>query len=414
MGFSGYGHNTTPEGSRMATNGTLGRKLRMGLVGGGQGSFIGRVHVTAAVLDNRAMLVAGALSSDAARSKASAPDYDIDPSRAYGSYAELFEKERAMPADNRIDFVSIVTPNHMHFPVAKAAVEAGFHVICDKPLTLTLAEAESLAKIVQQSNVVFAVSHNYTGYPLVRQAREMAMNGELGEIQAIRTTYIQGWLRTRLESEGQKQAAWRTDPKQSGAAGGFGDIGTHAYNLGRTMTGLLPQTISAHLKIFEPQRRLDDYGHAVIRYENGALGTVTASQISHGRENDLRIEIDGTLASLEWHQENPNELFVRKNGHPHAIYTRDPNAPFIHPSAKAACRLPAGHPEAFFEAFANVYRNAFDAMEQAIAGRPFERINTIYPNICDGVEGMYFIEQSVASSKADGAWLPLRHPLARR
>jgi predicted dehydrogenase len=398
----------------MATNGTLGRKLRMGLVGGGQGSFIGRVHVTAAVLDNRAMLVAGALSSDAARSKASAPDYDIDPSRAYGSYAELFEKERAMPADNRIDFVSIVTPNHMHFPVAKAAVEAGFHVICDKPLTLTLAEAESLAKIVQQSNVVFAVSHNYTGYPLVRQAREMAMNGELGEIQAIRTTYIQGWLRTRLESEGQKQAAWRTDPKQSGAAGGFGDIGTHAYNLGRTMTGLLPQTISAHLKIFEPQRRLDDYGHAVIRYENGALGTVTASQISHGRENDLRIEIDGTLASLEWHQENPNELFVRKNGHPHAIYTRDPNAPFIHPSAKAACRLPAGHPEAFFEAFANIYRNAFDAMEQAIAGRPFERINTIYPNICDGVEGMYFIEQSVASSKADGAWLPLRHPLARR
>ena len=398
----------------MATNGTLGRKLRMGLVGGGQGSFIGRVHVTAAVLDNRAMLVAGALSSDAARSKASAPDYDIDPSRAYGSYAELFEKERAMPADNRIDFVSIVTPNHMHFPVAKAAVEAGFHVVCDKPLTLTLAEAESLAKIVQQSNVVFAVSHNYTGYPLVRQAREMAMNGELGEIQAIRTTYIQGWLRTRLESEGQKQAAWRTDPKQSGAAGGFGDIGTHAYNLGRTMTGLLPQTISAHLKIFEPQRRLDDYGHAVIRYENGALGTVTASQISHGRENDLRIEIDGTLASLEWHQENPNELFVRKNGHPHAIYTRDPNAPFIHPSAKAACRLPAGHPEAFFEAFANIYRNAFDAMEQAIAGRPFERINTIYPNICDGVEGMYFIEQSVASSKADGAWLPLRHPLARR
>ena len=398
----------------MATNGTLGRKLRMGLVGGGQGSFIGRVHVTAAVLDNRAMLVAGALSSDAARSKASAPDYDIDPSRAYGSYAELFEKERAMPADNRIDFVSIVTPNHMHFPVAKAAVEAGFHVVCDKPLTLTLAEAESLAKIVEQSNVVFAVSHNYTGYPLVRQAREMAMNGELGEIQAIRTTYIQGWLRTRLESEGQKQAAWRTDPKQSGAAGAFGDIGTHAYNLGRTMTGLLPQTISAHLKIFEPQRRLDDYGHAVIRYENGALGTVTASQISHGRENDLRIEIDGTLASLEWHQENPNELFVRKNGHPHAIYTRDPNAPFIHPSAKAACRLPAGHPEAFFEAFANVYRNAFDAMEQAIAGQPFERINTIYPNICDGVEGMYFIEQSVASSKADGAWLPLRHPLARR
>ncbi len=398
----------------MATNGTLGRKLRMGLVGGGQGSFIGRVHVTAAVLDNRAMLVAGALSSDAARSKASAADYDIDPSRAYGTYAEMFAAERALPADKRIDFVSIVTPNHMHFPVAKAAVEAGFNVVCDKPLTLTLKEAEDLASIVKKSSTVFAVTHNYTGYPLVRQAREMALGGELGDIQAIRATYIQGWLRTRLESEGHKQAAWRTDPKKSGAAGAFGDIGTHAYNLGRFMTGLLPEKVSAHLKVFEPPRSLDDYGHAVIQYENGALGTVTASQISHGHENDLRIEIDGTLASLEWHQENPNQLFVRKNGHPHAIYTRDPNASFMNASGKAACRLPAGHPEAFFEAFANVYRAAFDAMEPAIAGESFERTNTLYPNICDGVEGMYFIEQSVASSRVDGAWLPLRHSLARR
>jgi predicted dehydrogenase len=398
----------------MATNGALGRKLRMGIVGGGQGSFIGRVHVTAAVLDNRAALVAGALSSDPERAKASAADYDIDLSRAYGSYQELFDRERALPADTRIDFVSIATPNHMHFPVAKAAVEAGFHVVCDKPLTLTLAEAEELAKIVTQSNVVFAVTHNYTGYPLVRQAREMVLSGELGEIQAIRAEYIQGWLRSRLESEGQKQAAWRTDPTKSGAAGCFGDIGTHAYNLGRSMTGLLPEKISAHLKIFEPPRPLDDYGHAVIRYENGALGTVTASQISHGRENDLRIQIDGTKASLEWHQENPNQLFVRKNGHPHAIYTRDPNAPYTLPLAKASCRLPAGHPEAFFEAFANVYRAAFDAMELAGTGKAFERVNTLYPNICDGVEGMYFIEQSVASSKADGAWLPLKHPLARR
>jgi len=386
----------------------------MAIVGGGQGSFIGRVHVTAAVLDNRAALVAGALSSDPARAKASAADYDIDPSRAYGSYAEMFDAERKLPADTRIDFVSIATPNHMHFPVAKAAVEAGFHVICDKPMTLTLSEAEELAALVKGSNVVFAVTHNYTGYPLVRQAREMVLSGELGEIQAIRAEYIQGWLRSRLESEGQKQAAWRTDPTKSGAAGCFGDIGTHAYNLGRSMTGLLPDTISAHLKIFEPPRPLDDYGHAVIRYENGALGTVTASQISHGRENDVRIQIDGTKASLEWHQENPNQLFVRRNGHPHAIYTRDPNAPYTLPLAKASCRLPSGHPEAFFEAFANVYRAAYDAMELAGTGKPFERVNTIYPNICDGVEGMYFIEQSVASSKADGAWLPLKHPLARR
>jgi predicted dehydrogenase len=398
----------------MATNGALGRKLRMGIVGGGQGSFIGRVHVTAAVLDNRAVLVAGALSSDAARSKASAADYDIDPARAYASYQEMFDRERALPADRRIDFVTIATPNHMHFPVAKAAVEAGLHVVCDKPLTLTLAEAEELARLVAASKSVFVVTHNYTGYPLVRQAREMILSGELGEIQAIRAEYIQGWLRTRLESEGQKQAAWRTDPKRSGAAGCFGDIGTHAYNLGRYMTGLLPEKISASLKIFVPGRPLDDYGHAVIRFENGGLGTVTASQISHGRENDVRIQVDGTLGSLEWHQEEPNKMMVRRNGQPHALYTRDPNAPFMNASGKAACRLPSGHPEAFFEAFANVYRGGFDAMEQAITGGGFERTNTIYPNIHDGVEGMFFIEQAVASSKADGAWLPLKHPLARR
>jgi predicted dehydrogenase len=397
----------------MATNGPLGRKLRMGIVGGGQGSFIGRVHVTAAVLDNRAALVAGALSSDPARAKASAADYDIDPARAYGSFQEMFAAERALPSDRRIDFVSIATPNHMHFPVAKAAVEAGFHVVCDKPLTLTLAEAEELAKLVAKSPVVFAVTHNYTGYPLVRQARQMILAGELGEIQAVRAEYIQGWLRTRLESEGQKQAAWRTDPTKSGAAGCFGDIGTHAYNLGRYMTGLLPESISAHLETFVPDRPLDDYGHAVIRFRNGGLGTVTASQISHGRENDLRIQIDGTLGSLEWHQEEPNKMLVRHNGKPHMIYTRDPNAPYMNDAGRAACRLPSGHPEAFFEAFANVYRAAFDAMAAAATGGSFERKDTVYPNIHDGVEGMHFIEQSVASSKANGVWLPLAHPLAR-
>jgi predicted dehydrogenase len=398
----------------MATNGVLGRKLRMGIVGGGQGSFIGRVHVTAAVLDNRAALVAGAFSSDAARSKTSAADYDVPESRAYGSYQEMLDRERALPAGERIDFVTIATPNHMHYPVAKAAVEAGFHVVCDKPLTLTLAEAEDLAKVVAGSKGVFVVTHNYTGYPLVRQAREMILAGELGEIQAIRAEYIQGWLRTRLESEGQKQAAWRTDPTKSGAAGCFGDIGTHAYNLGRFMTGLLPEAISANLKVFVPGRSLDDYGHAVIRYENGALGTVTASQISHGRENDLRIQIDGTEGSLEWHQEEPNKMTVRHNGKPHYLYTRDPNAPFTNDAGKGACRLPSGHPEAFFEAFANVYRAGFDAMAQAATGAVIEKKDTVYPNIHDGVEGMYFIEQSVASSRAGGGWLPLKHPLARR
>jgi predicted dehydrogenase len=396
------------------TNGSLNRKLRMALVGGGMGSFIGRVHATAAVLDNRAALVAGALSSNAERAKASAPAYDIAEDRAYGSIHELVEKESALPEDQRVDFVSVATPNHTHFEIAKAAVDAGFNVICDKPMTFDLAQAEELLTAVEASGVVFAVSHNYTGYPLVRQAREMILGGELGEINAIRSNYIQGWLRTRLEGDDHKQAAWRTDPSKSGVAGCFGDIGTHAYNLGRYMTGLLPEEISCHLKVFVEGRALDDYGHAVIRYENGALGTVTASQISHGRENDLFIEVDGTKGSLQWRQENPNEMVVRENGKPHQIYTRDPNAPFMNASGAAACRLPSGHPEAFFEAFANVYRFAYDNMVARAAGESFEKRDTVYPNIYDGVEGMFFIEQCVASSKEGGAWLNMKHPAARR
>jgi len=398
----------------MATNNDLNRKLRMALVGGGQGSFIGRVHCTAAVLDNRAALVAGALSSDPARAKASAPDYDIPANRAYGSYQELIESELNLPADERIDFLSIATPNFTHFEIAKAAVEAGFNVICDKPMTFDLAQAEELATTVDQSNVVFAVSHNYTGYPLVRQAREMILNGELGEIQAVRSNYIQGWLRTRLETDEQKQAAWRTDPAKSGAAGCFGDIATHAYNLGRYMTGLLPAEISCHLKTFEEGRQLDDYGTAIIRYDNGGLGTVTASQISHGRENDLSIEIDGTLGAIQWRQEEPNQLVVRANGQPLKIYTRDPNAPFMNEAGASACRLPSGHPEAFFEAFANVYRSAFDTMIDRAMDREYERRDTVFPNVHDGVEGMYFIQQCVASSAENGAWLPLKHERARR
>jgi len=396
------------------TNGQLNRKLRMGLIGGGQGSFIGRVHATAAVLDNRADLVAGALSSSPEKSKASAPAYDINPDRAYGSYTELIEQELELPEDQRIDFISITTPNHMHFPIAKAAVEAGFNVICDKPMTFDLAQAEELLGIVENSNVVFAVTHNYTGYPLVRQAREMILNGELGDIQALRSNYIQGWLRKRLETDENKQAVWRTDPSKSGAAGAFGDIGTHAYNLARYMTGLFPSEISAHLKTFEGGRELDDYGQAVIRFENGGLGSVTASQISHGRENDLFIEIDGTKGAIQWRQENPNEMMLRRNGRPHALYTRDPNAPFTNAAGQAACRLPAGHPEAFFEAFANVYRAAFDNMILRATGQSFATKDTLFPNVYDGTEGMYFIQQSVASSKENGAWLPLKHSAARK
>ena len=397
----------------MSTNGKLNRKLRMALVGGGQGAFIGRVHATAAVLDNRAALVAGALSSDPAKARASAPDYDIPAERAYGSCTELIEKEKALPADKRIDFVTVATPNHTHFPIAKAALEAGFNVICDKPMTFDLKQAEELYEIVKRSGCVFALTHNYTGYPIVRQARQMILSAELGEIQALRSNYMQGWLRSRIESGGQKQASWRTDPGKSGAAGCFGDIGTHAYNLARYMTGLIPADVSCHLKIFESGRQLDDYGHAVIRFENGALGSVTASQISHGRENDLFIEIDGTKGALAWRQEEPNVMIVRRNGQPHALYTRDPNAPFMNESGKAACRLPSGHPEAFFEAFANVYTAAYDDMARRAAGQKVDSSKSLYPNVADGVDGMNFITQCVASSQQNGHWVPLKHPLCR-
>jgi predicted dehydrogenase len=393
------------------TNAPLNRKLRMGLVGGGHGSFIGRVHATAAVLDNRAALVAGALSSDPAKAKASAPDYDIPPDRAYGSYQEMAAAEAKRP--DKIDFASVTTPNHMHFAVAKTFAEAGFNVVCDKPLTLDLAQAEELLKVVEKTGVVFAVTHNYTGHPLVRQAREMILGGELGEINAIRACYIQGWLRTRLEADNQKQAAWRTDPAKSGIAGCFGDIGTHAYNLGRYVTGLLPAEISCHLKTFVPGRALDDYGTAIVRYQNGALGTVTASQISHGRENDIFIEVDGTKASLEWHQEEPNKMFVRKNGEPHKIYTRA-GGPYLGAAAGGATRIPSGHPEGYLEAFANVYTAAFDAMVKKAAGEKVESVNTVYPNVYDGVEGMLFITRCVESSKQNGAWLKFAHPKSRR
>src|SRR5437667_2205300 len=381
----------------MPTNAPLNRKLRMGLVGGGQGAFIGRVHATAAVLDNRAALVAGALSSDPAKAKASAPDYDIPPDRAYGSYQEMADSEAKRP--DRIDFVSVATPNHTHFEIAKTFAEAGFNVICDKPLTFDLAQAEELLKVVEKAGVVFAVTHNYTGYPLVRQAREMVLSGELGEINAIRATYLQGWLRTRLETQEQKQASWRTDPKRSGAAGCFGDIGTHAYNLGRFISGLLPDKVSCLLKTFESGRPLDDYGCAAIRFQNGALGTVTASQISHGRENDLWIEVDGTKGAVEWRQEEPNKLWFKVNGQPHRLYTRDPNAGYMSDTAKASCRLPSGHPEAFLEAFANIYAAAYADMVARAAGQKFDGGKSLYSNVDEGVEGMNFISQSDARSQ---------------
>lgn len=396
----------------MGINAPLNRKLRMGLIGGGQGAFIGKVHSIAAILDNRAQLVAGALSSDPSKAKASAPDYDIKPERAYASYQEMAAAEAKLAAAERIDFVSIATPNHTHFDIAKTFAEAGFNVVCDKPMTFDLTQAEELAKVVQKTGIVFAVSHNYTGYPLVRQARDMAKSGDLGEINAIRAFYVQGWLRTRLEQGGQKQASWRTDPKKSGAAGCFGDIGTHAYNLGRFITGLLPDQICCTLKTFESGRALDDYGTAIVKYQNGALGTVTASQISHGRENDLWIEVDGTKAALEWHQEEPNKMWFKVNGQPHKLYTRA-GGPYLGDIAGRSTRLPSGHPEAFLEAFANIYTAAYDDMAARATGQRVDTSKSLYPNVADGVDGMNFITQCVASSRDGSAWRPLKHPLCR-
>lgn len=398
----------------MSVNGILQRKLRLAMVGGGRGSFIGSVHATASQLDGRARLVAGALSSDPERARESARDFDLDPDRAHGSFEELLESEGARGPDERVDAIIVCTPNHLHFEQARRALEAGFHVFCDKPLTLNLEEAEALAGVVRKGDRLLVLTHNYTGYPLVRQARDMVRAGELGEVQAFRVNYVQGWWRTRLELEGHKQAEWRNDPSRAGAAGTFADIGTHAFHLARTITGLLPEEICCQLKTFEEGRALDDYGHAVVRLENEGLGTITCSQISHGRENDLSIQIDGTRGSLEWRQEDPNQMTFRQNGKPHAIYTRDPSAPHTTPLAAASCRIPWGHPEGFLEAFANIYTAGYDAIIEQASGKPAEHENTIYPNVHDGVEGMYFLEQSVESSARGAVWLPLKHELARR
>jgi predicted dehydrogenase len=389
----------------MAINTPLNRKLRMGLVGGAPGSFIGRVHATAATLDGRAVLVAGALSSDPERARAAALDYDIASDRAYGSFREMVAAESQRPPGERIDFVSIATPNDTHFDIARTFAEAGFNVMCDKPMTLDLAQAEELARIVARTGVVFAVTHNYTGYPLVRQARDMVQSGELGEINAIRASYIQGWLRRQRTPAQQKRMAWKTDPARTGASGCFGDIGIHAFNLIAFVTGLRPERVACQLKVFEPGGQLDDYGTALLHYSTGALGTVTASRISHGRENDLRIEIDGTRGALAWRQEEPNRMWFRVNGQPHRLYTRDPNAAFLTDAARNSCRIPSGHPEGFLEAFANVYTAAFADMIARAAGQAVSGHPRPYPDARDGVDGMRFIARCVASSKQDGACL---------
>ncbi|MDA0806658.1 MAG: Gfo/Idh/MocA family oxidoreductase [Planctomycetota bacterium] len=387
-------------------NSPLNRKLRMALIGGGGAGFIGKVHRTAAQLDGRAELVAGAFSSSLERSRESALAFGVDPSRAYASWEEMLVTEAARPEDKRVDFVSIATPNFLHFPMAQAALAAGFNVICDKPMTTKVADAETLVRLVEETGAVFALTHNYTGYPMVRQAKEMIASGELGEIRAVRANYVQGWMWAVDPEKPAARGNWKDDPLKNGPGATIGDVGTHAYNLARYMTDLQPVEVLGKLTTFSG-RQLDDYGHSLVRCSNDALIMVTVSQVSHGRLNDLSIEIDGDKASLTWRQEEPNSLTLRQTGQPQRIYDRAPGQSYMNDSGNAACRIPAGHPEAFFEAFANVYSAAYDDMIWRAGGGDRDPRSTIYPNVYDGLEGVRFIEQTVASSNANSVWLPM-------
>lgn len=382
-------------------NGMLDRKLRMILIGGGGTGFIGKVHRVAATLDGRAELVAGAFSTDLERSRNAAVEFGVDPHRAFSDYEQLLETEAARTDTQRADFVTIATPNWLHFSMAKRAIDLGFHVVCDKPMTLNSEQAWELVQLVQHANCVFAVSHSYTGYPLIRQARQMIRNGVLGEIRAVRANYIQGWMRGVQPGVTPARGAWKSDPLLNGIGGAISDIGSHAFNLVRFVTGLQPAELSARLMTYAPGRQLDDYGHSMVRFTNNALAMITISQVTHGRLNDLTLEVDGEKASLSWRQEEPNLLTLRRFGQPTQIYDRHPTADYSNDAGRAACRLPAGHPEAFFEAFANVYTSAFDDMidlDDSVHGEK------LYPNVADGLEGVNFIEMSVASSLANGAW----------
>jgi predicted dehydrogenase len=385
----------------------MSRKIRYGMVGGGRGAFIGAVHRIAANIDGQIELVAGAFSSDAEKSKASGADLFLAPERSYASYKEMFAQEAARPVGDRIDFVSIVTPNHVHFPAAKAALEAGFHVLSDKPATFDLAEAKELAAIVKKTGKLYGLTHNYTGYPLVKEARHLVHSGKLGKIRKVVVEYPQGWLSTRIEASGQKQAAWRTDPKRSGAAGCIGDIGTHAENLAEYITGLKISELAADITAFVKGRKLDDDGNVLLRFKGGAKGILHASQISVGEENCLNIRVYGETGGLEWHQKEPNTLLVKWADKPMEVY-RTANG-YLCDAAKAAGRTPPAHPEGYLEAFANIYKNFATAIRAVDSGKKLKKddLANDYPKIEDGIRGMAFIEAVVKSSKANAAWTTL-------
>jgi predicted dehydrogenase len=384
------------------SNAEATRKLRMGMVGGGPGAFIGEVHRKAARMDGMIELVAGAFDADPAKSQEMGEIQNLDPKRVYDTYQDMVKAEAALPEDERIDFVAVTTPNNLHYPIAKAFLDAGFNVVCEKPMTMDVEEAKALKEAVEQSGKVFALLHNYTGYPMVKQARYMVKEGMLGKIQKIVVEYPQDWLLERIEATGQMQASWRTDPKQAGAGGCLGDIGTHAENLAGYITGLEIEELCADLTSFVEGRPLDDDVNILLHYDNGARGVLHSSQISTGQENNLNIRVWGTKGAILWFQENPNYLYYFQQGKPVQIYRRGND--YLCNAAQRANRIPPGHPEAFLEAFSNIYKNASDTMRAQMVGNEPTELELDFPNVDDGLKGMQFIETVVASSKSDKKW----------
>ena len=382
---------------------SMQRRLRLGMVGGGQGAFIGAVHRIAARLDDQYELVAGALSSDPERALASATELRITPDRAYADFTEMARRESARP--DRIDVVAIVTPNHVHHAAACAYLDAGIHVICDKPLTTTLDQARDLVRRVETGRALFALTHNYTGYPMVRQAKDMVSAGELGPIRVVQVEYPQGWLATFLEGTGQKQAAWRTDPARSGPGGCLGDIGTHGLNLAEFVTGLNCASVAADLSTFVPGRNLDDNIHILLRFPGAARGMLWASQVAIGHENGLRLRVYGEKAGLEWVQEFPNQLRFTPLGEAPRIVTRGGSTAGA--AAAHATRIPAGHPEGYLEAFAQLYRDFAEQIRAQAEKRDPDPASCLVPGVRDGLRGVAFIAAAVASAKRDSAWVPI-------
>ncbi|EJT01997.1 Gfo/Idh/MocA family oxidoreductase [Rhizobium sp. CCGE 510] len=377
-------------------------RIRLGMVGGGAGAFIGAVHRIAARIDDHYDLIAGALSASPEKAIASGRDLGLDPSRTYSSYREMAIRE-ARRRDG-IEAVSIVTPNHLHFDAAREFLKRGIHVICDKPLTSNLADAKRLKKAAGQSGALFILTHNYTGYPMVRQAREMVANGDLGKVRVVQVEYAQDWLTEAVEQTGAKGAVWRTDPIQSGAGGSTGDIGTHAYNLAEFVTGLNVRSLAADLDCFVEGRKLDDNAHVMLRYDGGAKGMLWCSQVAPGHENGLSIRVYGSKGGLEWSQTDPNYLWFTPFGEPKRLITR--SGAGSGPASARVSRVPSGHPEGYLEAFATIYTEAARAINAAKQGVSVEKA-VIYPTVDDGVKGVAFVQACVTSSKKNGAWVSM-------